>query len=113
MLFWDDDNMIQFVGSLLSFKTIHSGLVYRSQDHDNGSIVSNYLRDVAEMLLVSTRIYLILLEQCSLVLGQIIGLVNILVCSILALVLSHLLFVSAPKAVQDAILNNCNRLCFY
>ena len=68
---------------MFSYKAVHGDLIHISQDHDNSSIVGNYLRDVEKILLVCARSYLVGIEPSSLVLGQIVGVVHILVCSTL------------------------------
>jgi hypothetical protein len=101
----------QFAEFLVFFKAVHSILICKSQDQDNGSqsVVGNYLWDTNKMLLDSARPYIVALELCSLVFRQLVGVVHLLGCSTLALVSSHLWFVSAPKLVRDAMLNDCNR----
>lgn len=70
-LCWDDASMIHFSESLFSYKAVHDDLIHMFQDYDNGSffIVDNYLWDATKTSLVYARIYLVVVELCSLVLG--------------------------------------------
>ena len=79
-----------------------------AQDQDNDFSVGNYFWNTEKIFLDSARIYLVVIELCSLVLRQIVGVVHLLVCSTLALVSNHSWFVFAPKTIQNAIINDCN-----
>lgn len=103
-------------GSMNSKTTIWEtvGMPYVALDFLGVSFTNKILGGLMiARLLVKTfldfaRIHLVVIELCSLILKQIVGVVHILVCSTLSLVSNHVWFVFALKIIRNVILNSRN-----